>query len=152
MIGNPTPLSNCWKNIWGEMLTVGARLRGWHQMLILHWRDIETAAPQDAGEFTCRAENVFGTAEKSVKVTVLHKTTIKAPGAETKIAPGESATLECVFETDPLLAGSVEVKWIKGRDVETILGTSPRLLLENASEVQIVNSIQFCCTYHSDPI
>ena len=121
------------------MLTVGARLRGWHQMLTLHWRDIETAAIQDAGEYACKAENVFGTAKKSVNVTVLRKTTIEAPGAETKIAPEKSATLECIFETDPLLAGSVEVKWIKGRDGETILGTSPQLLLENASEVQIVN-------------
>ena len=121
------------------MLTVGARLRGWHQMLTLHWRDIETAAIQDAGEYICKAENVFGTAEKSLKVTVLRKTTIKAPDAEMKIAPGESATSECVFETDPLLSGSVEVEWIKKRDGETILGTSPRLLLENASEVQIVN-------------
>ena len=121
------------------MLTVGARLNGWHQMLFLQRRDIETAAIQDAGEYTCKAENVFGTAQKSVNVTVLRKTTIKAPEAETKIAPGEAATLECIFETDPLLAGSVEVKWIKEKSGETILGTSPRLLLENASEVQIVN-------------
>ena len=108
-------------------------------MLNLHWRDIETAAIQDAGEYTCKAENVFGTAKKSVNVTVLRKTTIEAPDAETRIAPGESATLECIFEADPFLAETVEVKWIKGREVETILGTSPRLLLENASEVQIVN-------------
>ena len=108
-------------------------------MLFLHWRDIETAAIQDAGEYACKAANVFGTAKKSVNVTVLRKTTIEASDAGTKIAPGESATLECIFETDPLLAGSVEVEWIKKRDGETILGTSPRLLLENASEVQIVN-------------
>ena len=101
--------------------------------------DIETVALQDAGEYTCKAENVFGTAKKSVNVTVLRKTTIEAPGAETKIAPGGSATLECIFETDPLLAESVEVKWLEKRDGEPILGTSPRLLLENASEVQIVN-------------
>ena len=107
-------------------------------MLFLQRRDIETAAIQDAGEYTCKAENVFGTAKKSVNVTVLRKTTIEAPDAETKIAPGESATLECIFETDPLLAGSVEVKWLKKRDAETIVGTSPRLLFENASEVQSV--------------
>ena len=107
-------------------------------MLTLDWRDIETAAIQDAGEYTCKAENVFGTVKKSVNITVLRKTTIKAPGTETKIAPGESATLECVFETDPLLAETAEVKWIKEKGGETILGTSPRLLIENASEVQIV--------------
>ena len=107
-------------------------------MLFLQRRDIETAAIQDAGEYTCKAENVFGTVKKSVNVTVLRKTTIEASDAETKIAPGESATLECIFETDPLMAGSVEVKWIKKKGGDNPLGTSPRLLLENVSEVQIV--------------
>ena len=85
--------------------------------------DIEIVALKDAGEYNCKAKNIFGTAEKSLRVTVLRKTTIKAPNAETKIAPGESATLECIYETDPFLGESVELKWIKEKGGENPLGT-----------------------------
>ena len=110
-------------------------LRGCYQMLIS--RHATFVAKKDAGEYSCKAENIFGSADRSVRVTVLGKTRIRAPDvSERKIAPGESTVLECMYETDPLLAESVELRWIKGNDGDHILGTLPQLLLENASQVQ----------------
>ncbi|XP_018408440.1 PREDICTED: contactin-5, partial [Nanorana parkeri] len=64
---------------------------------------ILNASKSDEGKYTCRGENVFGSAEITTVVSVTEPTKIELTPKRTELTVGESVVLSCKAIHDPLL-------------------------------------------------
>ncbi|XP_013793618.2 neuroglian-like, partial [Limulus polyphemus] len=64
---------------------------------------------EDEGNYTCQAENKFGSLEETGQLEVKDKTKIIQPPENLEVPIGQSATFHCKAEVDPTL--SMTVKW-----------------------------------------
>ena len=64
---------------------------------------------RDGGTYTCSRENAAGKIIKSADVTVLVRTQIIQPPADTQVILGHVATMQCKVSSDPAL--HYEIEW-----------------------------------------
>ncbi|CAG7730812.1 unnamed protein product, partial [Allacma fusca] len=89
---------------------------------------------RDGGTYTCIRENIAGRTVKSADVTVLVRTQIVQPPADTQVILGHVATLQCKVSSDPALP--YDIDWEHEDEVITA-GVSNRILIHLDGTLEI---------------
>jgi protein sidekick len=100
---------------------------------------IAAVRSRDAGHYTCIRANVAGTVIGSADVSVLVRTQIIQPPADTQVILGHVATLQCKVSSDPALPYDIE--W-EHNDDAIVPGMSNRIIihLDGTLEVREVRA------------
>lgn len=80
---------------------------------------IAAVRSRDAGHYTCIRSNVAGTVIGSGDISVLVRTQIIQPPADTQVILGQVATLQCKVSSDPALPFDIE--WEHNDEYVTLL-------------------------------
>lgn len=95
---------------------------------------IAAVRSRDAGHFTCIRSNVAGTVIGSAHVSILVRTQIVQPPADTQVILGHVATLQCKVSSDPALP--YEIDW-EHNDEQIVPGMSTRIRIHPDGTLEI---------------
>ncbi|KAM8931068.1 hemicentin-1 [Pelodytes ibericus] len=138
-IGNPAPEIVWYKNEAALAKSAGQRIIGTGAL------QIAFAQPEDAGLYTCTAENIAGSISSSMKLSVLTPPLIQKHDKELSVVQGSQVVLPCTTHGIPTPA----ITWTKNKVPITeengkyTLMTSGELILQNAENKDMGN---YVCT------